>query len=254
MQAAVARQKRCLMRRPKAWVCWFGVASAFALCLSCSTENGSQESDGGKDGSVEHLADGAPADAVGARVVDARGDPESGAEIDTRRTVEKFVSVQTQGGWGPCPIRGECWARSEVEAPGVMFLEDSHGEERFELTDEEYQAVLDVVFSAEFLEALAEPVKYACRPITDGGSTLTVTWTDIGADQIQIGGCLIGDEYADHPFNVLAELVGTYVVKYLKCEPYTVPEGWQMGVDPYPTRPMCYSCGERCGAIEIQEE
>jgi hypothetical protein len=110
----------------------------------------------------------------------------------------------------------EVGRKFSVEAPGVLVLEDAEGKERFELTSEEYQEVLEIVLDPTFVAAIESPplAMEMCRPIADGGFTTIVVWVDLGTQATPSWGQCTDPE---HPFERLVSLFVELLKKYYEC-------------------------------------
>jgi hypothetical protein len=153
----------------------------------------------------------------------AGGQGSDASATGRQRSADDFVSVTIEG----------VGSQSSVQAPGILVLEDLEGQERFELTTEEYGQVLDVVLDPEFVEAIANPslVLKECHTISDGGYIMHVVWADIGTQATPWGPCMD----ANHPYQRLLSVIGELFGNHFDCQvvcPMT--DG--------PVRQLCQGC------------
>ncbi len=179
------------------------------------------------------------------------------------RSADEFVSAGIDIAGGTCL---GCWRVFRVETPGVLVLEDELGEERFEVTDEEYEEVVDVVVSLEFQRELNRNVTWECGDLLDLETLVKVQWKegqdggaqgDAGVQQARLSdGCFGRCDQPDHPYMKLRGLLFDLKYKYMyvpNCDrqyehsPLSCSLIEHHPLPPPINRMLCLMCLEDCG-------
>jgi hypothetical protein len=124
-----------------------------------------------------------------------------------------FVSVSLETG-GFCQTQAECWTRIVAEGSGAVAVERPGG---FRVVDQLVAADLmrvgAIVNEPTFRRDIAASTP-ACPPVADFEAILVLTAADGAHTDKQAAGCLVSDDFKDHPYRrlrvVLEELVMTH--------------------------------------------
>jgi hypothetical protein len=135
-------------------------------------------------------------------------------------------------------------------------LEDDAGEQRFELTDGEHDAVVDLVAGEEFQREMGEPASWECSLLLDIETTVAVVWSDGTMQEALLSdGCFGRCDMPKHPFMALRSQLFKLKERYMApplCPPGSerYPEYCALAPEPPPppeSRMLCGVCLDDCG-------
>lgn len=156
------------------------------------------------------------------------------------RPSDEVVSVKLTSGGGMCTDCCDCkTVMRGVSAPDQLVLEDAkvqgqRMEERFTLSAEDYESVIDLASSKEFAAALSDPSD--CPTVFDSTFVIEVEWKQRGVmSDTAAAGCVRGRSTDAHVYTQLYWKLIDLQQKFLACPKY--PPGQES-----PLRPLCNGC------------
>jgi len=168
------------------------------------------------------------------------------------RSASDLVTVRLEITGGTCAA---CWRSLEIEAPGVLVVEDDSGEERFELSTGEQASIDDLVSARNFQQTVDAPDSWHCSLLLDVEATVHVEWMDGSSQSAKLSdGCSGHCDKTEHPLMALKRLLFELKERYMQdqCPPNADRYPEYCGIAPEPPPPpesrmLCAACLDDCG-------